>query len=525
MHSIIKILFLLLVGFFANQTVFSQKKINVEHADSLSFDEKVYGKDVRLLIGNVRFKHENAKMFCDTAYLYSNENRITCTGSIHIIQNDTLQLYGDRLFYNGNTKLAQVRDNVKLIKKDVVLTTDYLDYDRANNIAYYFNNGKIVNEENTLTSKTGYYYPDTETAFFKDSVEGKNKKFTIYSDTLIYHTVTKISNIEGPTFIISDENTIYSEKGYYDMMKDEALLKQNAYVEGEQLLKGDTIYYNRKTGIGEVFNHMELHDTTNNMIITGNYGFYNELTKEALTTQEAVLMQIYEIDTLYLHADTLEAVPIEEGEEKLIKAYRKVQYYRKDLQGRCDSMVFDSRDTTNTFYYDPVMWSLENQLTADKIIMYTKNEVLDRVYLDNRAFIISEQDTGMYNQIKGKNMTGFIKDNRIYKVHVDGNAQSIYFPEDDTGTLGVNKAECSSMVIFLKDNAVNKIKMLNTPTGTMTPLPLITMEELKMEGFHWLDMFRPRHKSDIFHWKELPVIDRGEDRNEYNLDDTYFEEE
>ncbi len=525
MRSFLYVILLFCIGFSPIQKIYAQKKINVKHADLMQGDEDKYGKDVRLLTGHVKFTHDNATMFCDTAFLYQKENRISCYGNIHIIQNDTLHLYGDKLFYDGNTKLAKVRDNIKLIKKDVVLTTNFLDYDRVANQAYYFNNGKIVNKENTLTSKTGYYYPNTETVFFKDSVEGKNLKYTIYSDTLIYHTITKVSNIEGPTFIVSKENTIYAEDGYYDTLKDEALLKQNAYVEGEQKLKGDTIYYNRKTGIGEVFNHMELIDTTNNMIIAGNYGYYNELSKEALTTKKAVLMQIYKMDTLFLHADTLEAVPIEGGEQKLVKAYRKVQYYRSDLQGRCDSMVFDSRDTTNTFYYDPIMWSVSNQLTADKIIMYTKDQVLDKVFLDNRAFIISQQDTAKFNQIKGKNMTGFIKDNKIYKVHVDGNAQSIYFPQDESGTLGVNKAECSSMDIYLKDNRIiNKIKMEKEPTGTMTPI-FIAKPDLKLDGFHWLEMFRPKQKQDIFTWKELPELDRGEDRNEYNLDRTYIEEE
>jgi lipopolysaccharide export system protein LptA len=499
----------------------AQQKIDVKHADFLNYKESVFGKDINVLIGNVEFKHGTATMYCDTAYLNKKENKLNAVGHIHIIQDDTLNLYGNKLNYYGNTRLAEVRENVKLVNKDVVLTTEFLDYDRNENVAYYYNNGKIVNKDNTLTSKKGYYYPNSNSAFFKDSVVVDNPKYTMFSDTLIYHTVTKVANIEGPTFIISDNNTIYAEAGYYDTQKDIALLKQNAYVEGNQLLKGDTILYERSSGIGEVFNHMELHDTTNNTIITGNYGYYNELTKFALTTKKAVLMQIYKQDTLFLHADTLEAVPIENGEEKLIKAYRKVQYYRADIQGRCDSMVFDSRDTTNTFYYEPIMWSLGNQLSSDRMVMYTKNEVLDKVDLINRAFIISEEDSGRYNQIKGKEMTGFIKENEIYKINVDGNAQSVYYPMDDKNAIGMNKAECSNMVIFLKERMVRKINMQVSPLGKMSPILLVPEEDSRLPGFYWLDLFRPKTKEDIFNWKELPEIDRGEDSSEYDLDNTY----
>ncbi|WP_430934374.1 OstA-like protein [Saccharicrinis sp. 156] len=514
---------IILASVFYTGIVSGQKKVIVNNADSLNYDEAIYGKDVQVLIGNVKFTHETAVMFCDTAYRYILDNKINANGNIHIIQNDTLHLYGRRLNYDGNTGLAQVREDVRLVNKDVVLTTDYLDYDRVNNFAYYFNFGKIVNKENTLTSKKGYYYPATDQVHYKDSVVATNPKYIIKSDTLIYHTETKVSNIEGPTFIISDSNTIYAEAGYYDMQHDVALLKENAYVEGEQLLKGDTIYYDRASGYGEIFNSMELHDTTNNLIIKGDYGFYNEITQDALATLNAELLQIYNKDTLFLHADTLQAVPLEDGEQKLIKAYRKVKYFRSDMQGRCDSMVFDSRDTTNTFYYDPIMWSMGNQLTADVIKMYTKNEVLDKVDLIDRSFIISEEDTGRYNQVKGKLMTGYIRNNEIYKIDVNGNAQSVYFPKDREYVIGVNRAECSNMTLYLTQRMVDQITMRVSPNGNMNPPYLVPDENLRLEGFYWLDAFRPKSKEEIFFWEELPTFDRGENRSEYDLDDTYEE--
>ena len=522
MHIPKRFLAFVIISLFCYANSSAQKKVNVNNADSLYYNEAIYGKDVRVLIGNVKFTHGTAVMFCDTAYQYVAENKMKANGNIHIIQNDTLHLYGKRLNYDGNIGLAKVRENVKLVNKDVVLTTDYLDYDRVNNFAYYFNFGKIVNKENTLTSKKGYYYPDTDQVHYKDSVVAYNPKYTINSDTLIYHTETKISYLEGPTYIVSDSNTIYAEAGYYDMMHDVALLKENAYVEGEQLLKGDTIYYNRANGYGEVFNSMELHDTTNNVIIKGDYGFFNEITEDALATKNAELLQIYNNDTLFMHADTLQMVPINE-EEKLIKAYRKVKYFRKDMQGRCDSMVFDSRDTTNTFYHDPIMWSMGNQLTGDVIKMYTKDEVLDKVDLIDRSFIISEEDSGRYNQVKGKLMTGYIRDNEIYKIDVSGNAQSVYFPKDRKNVIGVNRAECSNMTLFLYNRQVEKITMRVSPNGNMNPPILVPDEELRLEGFYWLDRFRPKSKEEIFFWEELPKFDRGEDSSEYDLDDTYAE--
>ncbi len=509
---------------YAQEQQKQARKVKIKHADYLNYDTEKYGENVRVLIGNVKFTHDSATMFCDTAFQYEAENRIYALGHIHIIQNDTLHLWGNTLDYNSESKLAKVRGNVKLQNKETVLTTEYLDYDRVKNVAYYFNDGKIVNGDNVLTSKRGYYYPNTEDVFYKDSVVVVNPKYNMYSDTLIYNTNTDIATIEGPTTIVSDKNTIYAEAGYYDTNKDFAELRMNARVEGEQNLSGDTIYYDRNSGFGEVFSNMALLDTANNMIIRGDYGYFNELSKYALATKNAVLEQIYELDTLFLHADTLQAVPIEDTvDEKLVKAYRHVKYFRNDMQGRCDSMVFDSRDSTNTFYHDPIMWSLGNQLTADKIIMYTKDGVMDKVDLLNRAFIISEEDTGKFNQIKGKEMTGYIKENELYKIDVDGNAETVYYPKDKEDVIGVNKAACSNMTIYLKQRQLDRLIMRVSPNGKMNPPELLADEETRLKGFYWLDEFRPKKKSDIFFWEELPTFDRGEDRKEYNLDNTYDE--
>ena len=267
--------------------------ILIEYADFLEGAEERLGKNVQALRGNVKMRHRDIRMFCDSAVLHRDSNKVEAFGSIHIIQSDTVHLYGDRLHYNGNTSMAQMRDNVRLVNEDVVLTTHHLDYDRRENVAYYFNGGTIADTTNELSSREGYYYPRSGEVNFKDSVILENPDYTMYSDTLKYFTQTEVVEIVGPTNIISDENHIYSELGFYDTRNDEARLLKNNFVDGgEQKLSGDTIYYDRKNGMGEVFSSMALEDTANNVIITGDYGYYNEQTEKALATRRAVLKQV-----------------------------------------------------------------------------------------------------------------------------------------------------------------------------------------------------------------------------------------
>lgn len=479
------------------------------------------GDNVQLLLGNVKLQHKNTIMFCDSAYIYNDSNYVEAYHNIHIIQNDSIHLYGDLLLYEGNNNMAKVRKNVKIVKKDITLTTQFLDYDRNNNVGYYYNGGEVISGENTLVSDWGYYYPDYNEVHFKDSVVVTNPKYTIFSDTLKYNTISEIASILGPTFIVSDDNLIYSEDGYYDTKKDKAKLQRNSYVQGkEQKLKGDTIFYDRKIGMGEVFNNMEIHDTTNNIIIAGDYGFYNEITKYGLATKRAQMMQIYKEDTLYLHADTLQMIPLPEEESRMVKAFYNVKFFRKDMQGRCDSMVYDFRDSTNTFYHDPVIWAMDNQLTAQTIKLYTKNRALYKAEMLNSAFVISQEDSLFYNQVKGRNMTGYIRNNEIYRIDVDGNGQTVYYPKDKDIVIGVNRAESSNLTIHLENKKITGIKLRVDPNGNINPPLLLPTEDVRLNGFHWLESIRPKNRLDIFKHVKMPEIENSSSAyDEYQFGD------
>ena len=514
--------------FLFSDMVLGQKRerekatILIEYADFLRGAEKRLGKNVQALQGSVKMSHRDIQMYCDSAVLYRDSNKVEAFGSIHIIQSDTIHLYGDRLDYDGDESLAEMRNNVRLINDEVVLTTNHLDYDRRKNVAYYFNGGTIVDTTNHLYSREGFYYPQTGEVNFKDSVVLENPDYTMYSDTLKYFTKTEVVEIVGPTNIISEQNHIYSELGFYNTRTDEARLLKNNFVDGgEQKLSGDTIYYDRKNGRGEVFSSMALADTTNNVIITGNYGYYNEQTGKALSTRRAVLKQVYGRDTLFLHADTLRADPVEEGaEKKLIRAFHNVQFYRHDLQGRCDSMVYDFRDSTNTFYHDPVIWAQGNQITANQIKLYTRERNLEKAEMINNAFLIApEGGSGNFNQIKGKMMTGYFRDNELYKIDVDGSGQTVYYPKDQDYVIGVNRAESSSLTIFLKDRVVETIVMRKQPAGNMNPPFILDEESVRLSGFQWLEEYRPKAYEDIFDFREIENKVEKTDYDEYEFTD------
>lgn len=471
-------------------------------AENVEYDKNIANGAFRLW-DNVIFTHEGARMYCDSAYYYPDKNSLDAYDNIHINQGDTLHLYGDFLHYDGNSRFAQVTGKtVRLLDRNNQLTTTKLDFDMKNNIGYYTSGADIIRGENNLRSRAGYYYSQLHTYFFKDSVVIVNPDYTIYSDTLEYNTELNMAYMLGPTDIISDSNNIYCERGWYDMEKNISMLKKNAMMQNiNQTLKGDSLYYERENGFGKAYNNVELFDREQNVILKGNFATYNEKTENSLLTDSTVFIQISDDDSIYVHADTLRS-ELDTTGSKMVRAYYKVKLFKSDMQGKCDSMVYTTADSTIRLYHKPVLWSEGNQLTAEYVEIVTKNHKVDKMYLDKMAFIVSMADTSRFNQIKGKNMICYFRNNELYKIDVIGNGESIYYLVDEDQIIGVNKLESTNIIIHWADGKVQSIKSEPKPSAVLYPPDELTGTDAKLNDFKWLDKYRPKNKYEIFNWTE-----------------------
>jgi lipopolysaccharide export system protein LptA len=522
----------------ATVSVYGQKasKVEIVNADSFEFDENL-GNGAKRLLGNVQFKQDNVFMYADSAYYYDN-NSLDAFGNIRINQSDSVQLFGDFLKYNGNSKMASVTGKLVTLKdKDMTLTTTKLDFNMQSNIGYYNNKGKIVSKENTLTSQNGYYYSNQKNLFFKKDVLLINPDYKMYCDSLRYNTLSETAFFNGPTNIISEANKIYCENGWYNTQKDVAQFNKNAWLKNkEQKLFGDSLFYDSKNGYGKALKNVEVLDSARKLSIKGNMLEYFELAEKSIVTDKAVMIQYFKDDTLYLHADTLKATydstyfalkkskEIEAGKKnkdkkeskvkvqmedsvaaahRLIFAHYKVKFFKRDLQGLCDSLVYHASDSLMRLYRKPILWSDANQLTAELINIKLYDGKIFQLRMSNNAFIISRYDSLRFNQIKGKKMIGYFLDNDLRKIDVNGNGETVYYIKDDAdGSLtGVNKAECSDMAIYVKDNKVEKLKMFKKPTGIMHPPKEVSPADMQLKDFSWYAAWRPADAADIFVWR------------------------
>ena len=478
---------------------YQKGRVFLEYADSLTMNEKI-STEYQVLNGNVKFRKGDMYMYCDSAHFYDKKNSLYAFGNVKMEQGDTLFVYADQLFYNGDIDLAQLRYNVRMENRNVTLFADSLDYDLLANIGYYFEGGKIVDDENELTSVYGQYAPDTKDSEFLFDVVLTNDRYVMRTDTLFYNTNTHIADIVGYTTIVSDSNIIYTDNGWYNTQDDKATLYDQSLIVGKdnQTLTGDTIFYDRNTGFGEVFGNMVLTDSVKSSTITGGYGYYNEKTEDSFATKRALAMEYSQKDTLYLHGDTIKSYILEDS-SRVMCAYPSVRFYRTDIQGLCDSISFMSRDTMMYMHRHPILWNTNRQVMGNVIKVHFNDSTVDKAYLPEYGMLAEHVAEEFYNQLSGKEMIAYFEEQDMRRLDVNGNVMTIMLPMENDSTYNkLINAEGSFLIVNMRDRQMEKLNLWPDVTGKVTPIYMAKKSQYYLKGFKWYGEIRPKDKNDIY---------------------------
>lgn len=504
----------------------AQEKTRVEilNADVLLFDESL-GSGAKRLIGNVAFRHESSLMYADSAHFFSN-NSLKAYGHVHINQGDTVHLYGDFLDYSGNTKKAIVTgDNLRLTDPSMTLYTNRINYDMNKAEAWYPNFGKIINKENTLTSNNGRYFSRLKEFVFTSNVVLTNPDYRITSDSLRHNTETEQSRFFGPTHLYGKEERMYCEKGRYDKLNEKVHLEGNALVRKEgQQLKANVLDFDDRSGKGRAVGQVALSDSLENLTVFGDLADYYKQRDSIVVSGKALMQRVFTSDTLFLHADTLLAYKLPENDSvsaskkdsasasakapdlRMVLAWYKVRFFKTDMQGLCDSLVYAPPDSLMKMFGTPVLWSDSSQMNARFIRIRMVENKMEKLFLDLNAGILQEVDSGRFNQIKGKNITGLLKDDELEKVFVNGNASNVYFITDEENKfIGVNRTDCSDMEVQFAEGKASQVRFFTKPAGNMDPPTDNPDGAPKLSELFWLEAQRPKDRLDVMQWKELPL--------------------
>ncbi len=537
-------------------------------SDSL-VNMNIPGQIVRKIYNNVRFRQKGVLMFCDLAVQNVTANVIEAYGNVKIIQGDTITVQGDTMFYYGNTRQANLRGHVSMRDRKMTLTTAQLDYDMLSGIAHYPVPGRIVDKENVLTSREGYYDTRSKLFTFQQNVRLVNTKGTLVADALLYNSLTRLATFQGPTRITNKDGVLTAVAGEYNTTTGVSNFQRRATVETPKYrLTGDSLYYDNISELGVAKGNVIMVAKDRKAVITGDHVRYNGKAGISRVTGHAVAKSLANEttnDTLYLRADTLFSFDNKLTNTRRMLGQKNVFVYKSDLQSKCDSLIYDTADSTIYFFKKPIVWSQNKyQMEADSMRAVFKNNKINTLFLKSKSFVISVDTLKNFNQIKGRTVTAYFVTKKVTatapeearpgsktailaptlqsvsaaatksipkrvltkkidslpsgtvpvqeqtvldRVLVEGNGQSIYYAVDEKNKLiGLNHVESSRMNIEFTDNKVGRIRFYGHPDSQLVPPKELTPDAQQLDGFRWREVEKPT-KGQVL-WLETPPAEQ-----------------
>ncbi|MFN0204650.1 MAG: OstA-like protein [Bacteroidia bacterium] len=465
-----------------------EKDTTIITSDTL-FALKRNGKDLGIAKNNVRLtKPDNSLEITGgyaTFYKETEESMITQTPvAIFRSKEDTTTIFSDTLITqkrNGKD-VGIARHNVRLVQADSTLK---------------------------VRGENGLFYRDTDESIITGKVIAdilqKNDTLQITCDTLIAQKKNEeqIGIARGNVHVTQADSSleVFGNRGVFYKDKEESNIVGNTLAiqktkDNTMYIAADSLYSKqaKQNKFGVATGNVILQEGDSTLEVRGGRCLFYQDRQESLMSDNPMAIQRFDKDTLFITADTLYAVEDTITKKRNFRAWNHVNIFMKDLQGVCDSLVYFNSDSMIVLYRQPMLWSDSSQLSGDTVTIWMKNKKVDSMLISVNGFLVSQEDTVGFNQIKGKEIRVKFAENKLQKMHVVGNSESLYFIKDDKkgGYQGVNSALSLEMFIFLKENKANKIIFKGKTDGSYSPLYEVLDKENKLEGMIWKPEKRPK---------------------------------
>lgn len=491
--------------------------VQILHAKNLQFRRLADGTELQILAGDVRLKQGTAIFTTDSCVLNQTEKTFSGFGNVFINDSDTAKVWCNNLRYDYAKKYAYLTGAVRLTDGHGTLTTPSLDYDLARRIGTYNNSGKVVNGRTTVTSKAGVYYADIHDIYFKQNVVMKDPGYTVTSDSILYNTETRMARFIALTHIRdSSGRTVKTTEGFYDLQSGKSEFTQRTTIVDKSLtVTGDHIASDDSTGIVQIEGRGIVIDTAKGINILAERIFTNKGSEAFLATNKPLMIVKQEKDSIYIAADTLFSARLsdlfvdtsktakkpdpKDSTNRYFEAYRNVRIFSDSAQAVGDSLFYSFKDSIFRLYQNPVVWSKKSQVTGDTVLFYTKNKKPQYVKAWENSFMVSEVQSGVYNQIKGTRMDGYFKEGVLDSVRTKGAAESVYFVQDkDSAFTSVNQTQSDAIDMYFDKGELNKVVLRSSVKGTATPIRQTDPAQTRLSKFQWHEARRPKTKYDLF---------------------------
>ncbi len=523
--------------FFSQQQAQQKQgeKVKLVHADFVKKDPAKFNGNT-FFEGNVQFDHQGSVVTSDFVIWYEKENFVKAVGNVKLRNADGSVITAQEMEYDGNTQRGIARKDVVLTDPKQTIRTETLYYDRISNKAYFNTGGTITDGQGIMYAKSATYNIATKLIDFTGNVKIENNQYIVDGTNIVQNQNTNVATFNGPTTIINRDNpsnSVYTESGTYNQNTKEVWLNKNSTIYyNNKTLVGDKMYYNQITGFGTATGNVTLNDPQERRYIKGGYGEIYEKIDSAMVTEKAYAVKILENDSIYFSANRILAYQKMDStniKKSFLRAYRQARFFKSNIQSRSDSLSFNETDGVLHLMGSPIAWSGAKQVSGDKIEAYfdTENEYIDSLKVIGNAFAISKADSlnlkDEFNQVKGKLMTVYYKENQVNLANVIGNAQAVTYADDEnektreTERIGVALSTCGIIEALFEER---RVQIISCNIGALTdiyPMSKISKEMRFLQGFNW------NTKDRLLKWQDIFVDTPNYEEVQYTGDNPFFD--
>ncbi len=434
---------------------------------------------------------DEVQMFADSVFISTTELEYYTQTDIAVFKKrtvgwkDSSMLYANQGRYHRKSNLFELDKDGYILTADQELWADRLLYYRNSGNADLYNNVQLLDTAQRALSMADkiIYRPSLERVELTEnpvvamySVEnGQSDTLFLAADTILCYS-KRMFEVDSMQIAQAKERLKLSETdpvAIHD--KERKAARKKTQVGGTKAMAGKGLQKD-----------------------AGSKGEVLEDKKDVINELPAAMAaeELAAADTL---ADSLESVPLQDTSKvNFIDAFHNVVFYRSDVQGKCDSLVFTGLDSMARFYSNPVMWQAgKNQFSADSIQALIKNSQLNKINLITNAFIIAQEDTSHFNQIKSTEMAAYFRDNELYRFDALGGVTALFYMQEDSIITLMDREECKMMTVKIKDNEVQRTRSIGELKQNVFPVYNLPEDEQRLKGFNWRGEERPQTRNDV----------------------------
>lgn len=448
---------------------------------------------------------------------FAKEKLFTFRDSVQMFT-DSVFIVSSRVDYHTDTDVAVFNSETVAWKDENMLYANSGNFNRRINLFTFDRDGYVLTREQELWADLLKYFRNTGNAELYDNVQILDTvqtsicladKVTYRPDPMLIElsdmpavAMYSVENDVPDTLFLRGDRILYSTRRMHDIDSSEIKLANERVTLSavDPIAIHDQERKKARSGGG----------LAPGAPLKGPEGKMPVPDAKDLRAQDKVSAE----DTVGMKADTVLMagnVPVTQEPDTtqviFVDIFHNVKFYRSDVQGMCDSLVYTGLDSMARFYTRPVMWyDGVNQFSADSIQAHLKNGQLHKINLLSEAFIATQEDTVHFNQIKSTEMAAYFSNNELFRFDALGGVSAIFYIEEDSTITLMDQEECKMMTVKIMDNQVQRTRSISEIKQNVFPIYNLPIDKQRLRGFDWRGAERPLSRFEITDRKIRPSL-------------------